>query len=156
MYRPKKEGIGHLPGAQLIADVLGADVVPMPEKEIGWFPLDWIQDARSHPLLDFLPGQQMVLHWHGDMFYRPEDAINLATSKGCENQGFLLDDYVLGLQFHLEMTKEGLSGLIAHSENELAQAGGRFIQDAETMLKDGHFEESQRIMEKILDQFVWK
>lgn len=150
----KKKVLGICLGAQLIAGVLGADVVPIEVKEIGWFPVEWTQAARSHPMLDFLPDRQMVLHWHGDRFYIPDGATHLATSKGCDNQGFLVDDYVLGLQFHLEMTRKGLAGLIEHSREELTQAKGTFIQDSATMLKADSFSENHQTMRQLLDRFL--
>ena len=138
-------------GAQLIAEVLGAKVQPMLEKEIGWFPVYWTRQAREHSPLDFLPAEQMVFHWHGDVFYTPENAINLATSKGCENQAFFIDDHVLGLQFHLEMTPEGLSELISSSRNELKE--GRFIQERDEILTSDYFSENHQILTKLLDRF---
>ncbi|GAA5521875.1 type 1 glutamine amidotransferase [Aliifodinibius salicampi] len=148
----KKKVLGICLGAQLIADALGAEVVTLLEKEIGWFPVQWTPSARNHPTLNFLPPQQIVLHWHGDMFYRPNGAINLGCSEGCENQGFMLDDYVLGLQFHLEMTKEGLSQLIENSQHK--NGNGRFVQNAEQMLTEGYFEQNHNTMCKLLDRFI--
>lgn len=147
----KKKVLGICLGAQLIADVLGADVQPMPTKEIGWFPIRWAEAARQHPLLNFLPVEQTVLHWHGDQFKLPTGALSLASSEGCSNQGFLLGDYVLGLQFHLEMTKIGLAKLINHGEDELT--GGPYLQDAETMIKNPFFEENHQMMHRLLDGF---
>ncbi|MCW9705733.1 type 1 glutamine amidotransferase [Fodinibius salsisoli] len=148
----KKKVLGICLGAQLIAEALGAKVVTLLEKEIGWFPVQWTPSARNHPALDFLPPQQMALHWHGDMFYRPDDAINLGSSKGCRNQGFMLDDYVLGLQFHLEMTKEGLSQLIESTQHKFGN--GRFVQNAEQMLEAGYFKQNHDTMGELLDRFM--
>ncbi|SHE60592.1 GMP synthase-Glutamine amidotransferase [Fodinibius roseus] len=148
----KKKVLGVCLGAQLIADALGAEVVTLFEKEIGWFPIQWTPSARNHPALDFLPPQQIVVHWHGDMFYRPDGAINLGCSEGCENQGFMLGDYVLGLQFHLEMTQEGLSELIENCRNEINN--GQFVQNAEQMLNEGYFEQNHDTMGQLLDRFI--
>lgn len=149
----KKKVLGICLGAQLIADVLGAEVATMSQKEIGWFPLHWSKEPGQHPLLDFLPARQTVLHWHGDMFAIPDGALPLASSDCCLNQGFIIDNQVLGLQFHLEMTPEGLSGLISHSEDELSIEGD-YIQDPETMLSSNNFETNNKVMAKILDQFI--
>lgn len=140
-------------GAQLIADVLGAEVNSMNQKEIGWFPLNWNESARNHRLLDFLPTNQIVLHWHGDQFSLPGGALSLASSKGCANQGFLVDEQIMGLQFHLEMTKDGLDELIQHSNNELKRSDGPFIQSPVTMLNAPHFEENHHTTRKLLNRF---
>lgn len=148
-----KKVLGICLGAQLIANVLRASVAPMAQKEIGWFPLEWTNEAKQHPLFESLPQQQTVLHWHGDRFEIPEGALPLAGSKGCDNQGFLWNDQVLGLQFHLEMTRDGLAALIKNSTYELVRAKGPFIQDADIMLNDGFFEENNRVMHQLLDRF---
>jgi GMP synthase (glutamine-hydrolysing) len=140
-------------GAQLIADVMGADVYSMNQKEIGWFPINWKESARKPPLLDFLPARQTVLHWHGDQFNLPDEALPLASSKGCPNQGFLVNEQILGLQFHLEMTKEGLDKLIQHSNDELKKSDGPFIQSPVTMLNASGFEENHETMKQILNRF---
>ncbi len=148
-----KKVLGICLGAQLIADVLGAEVVSMPEKEIGWFPIRWTEAACNHPILDFLPDRQTVLHWHGDRFEIPDGAIPLAESEACSNQGFMVDNHVLGLQFHLEMTLEGLSELIANSKSELADADGRFIQKPDMMLNKDYIDDIHQIMSMLFDRF---
>lgn len=140
-------------GAQLIADVLGAKVEPMDQKEIGWFPISWTPEARAHELLSFLPEQQQVLHWHGDRFEIPDKALPLAKSEACANQGFLTDTRILGLQFHLEMTKQGLKDLIANSTDELKTARGAWVQQPDEMLQRGYFKDSHNTMKNLLDWF---
>ncbi|MEL7833529.1 type 1 glutamine amidotransferase [Fodinibius sp. Rm-B-1B1-1] len=148
----QKKVLGICLGAQLIANALGAKVVTLLEKEIGWFPIQWSSSALNHPMLNFLPPQQMVFHWHGDMFYLPQNAISIGKSEGCENQGFMLDDYVLGLQFHLEITQEGLSKLVNNSQGDLEN--GRFMQDADHILSEGCFEQNHNTMYQLLDRFL--
>ena len=149
-----KKVLGICLGAQLIADVLGADVRPMSYKEIGWFPIKWNEAFRQRPEFDFLPPQQTVLHWHGDLFEIPDGAIPLAESEACTNQGFMVDNQILGLQFHLEMTREGLTGLIANSKSELAEADGRFIQDGDAMIDDGLFDQNHQTLNRLLKKFL--
>lgn len=150
----KKKVLGICLGAQLIANVLGAKVEPMPGKEIGWFPVKWDQNAREHRMFNFLPERQLVLHWHGDEFKIPRHALPLAHSEACENQGFLFNNHVLGLQFHTEMTKEGLAALIENSGDELAKTGGQFIQNADNMLTENTFTDNHQTMEQLLDRFL--
>lgn len=149
----KKKVLGICLGAQLIADVLGADITTMSQKEMGWFPLHWSKESGDHPLLNFLPARQTVLHWHGDMFDIPDGALPLASSACCPNQGFVIDNLVLGLQFHLEMTPDGLESLVANAGAELS-AQSRFIQKAPKMLEVSHFKSSNRTMATLLDRFL--
>jgi len=121
-----KTVLGICLGAQLIADVLGAKVYPGPQKEIGWFP---IQRAAGAPGL--LPEALTVFHWHGDTFDLPAGAARLASSEACQNQGFVYNDRVVGLQFHMETTPASMDALIENCGHELVDAP--FIQTAAQM-----------------------
>lgn len=122
----EKTVIGICLGAQLMADVLGADVYPGPEKEIGWFPI-----ARSSAAPDLIPDELTVFHWHGDTFDIPEDAVPLASSKPGINQGFVYNETAVGLQFHMEITEYGVEELIQECGDELEDSS--FIQSPEEM-----------------------
>ena len=113
-------------GAQLIADALGARVYPGPQKEIGWFP---IRRAEGAPAL--IPEELVAFHWHGDTFDIPAGAARLASSEACANQGFVFNDRVVALQFHLETTPESMDALIENCADELVAAP--FVQSAEEM-----------------------
>ncbi|NKC23053.1 glutamine amidotransferase [Ochrobactrum oryzae] len=108
-------------GAQQIAKALGAKVMPMGHKEIGFSPLSLTDEGRVGPLrhLEGVP----VLHWHGDAFEIPSDASSLASTPLCATQGFAVGHNILGLQFHPEV--EACAGierwLIGHAA-ELSQA----------------------------------
>jgi GMP synthase-like glutamine amidotransferase len=93
--------VGICLGAQLIADALGARVFQNPEIEIGWLPVTWTDEARA--AFPDLPATANVLHWHGDTFGLPADATGLAASEGCPEQGFLIKNKCLALQFHMEV-----------------------------------------------------
>ena len=120
-------------GAQLIADVLGARVHAGAHKEIGWFPISLTPEARETRVFGFLEPELTVFHWHGDTFAIPEGSIHLARSEACENQAFLYDDRVLGLQFHLESTPESVELITRHCRDELVPAAwiqsGRGIKE---------------------------
>lgn len=146
--------VGICLGAQLIANVLGGKVYPNKEREIGWYPIEWEHKALKLPLFEFLPKQQKVLHWHGDTFEIPGNAINLAVSSACKRQGFLFNNSVLGLQFHLEMTPHSLRELIQHSREELIR-DGKFVQTVEKMLSgDRLFEQANKSMIELMNRFL--
>jgi GMP synthase-like glutamine amidotransferase len=126
-----KPVLGVCLGAQLLADVLGAQVVPNKEKEIGWFQ---IVRAGVVPerLASVLPERQTVFHWHGDTFALPEKAIRLYSSAACVNQAFVYEERVIGLQFHLETTPDSVATLIDNCRPELVAAP--WIQKEKEML----------------------
>ncbi len=109
-------------GAQLMARVLGEPVGPMPVKEIGFSPLT-LTAAGQDSVLQHLPADLPVLHWHGDQFGIPAGASSLAQTPLCPHQAFALEHYALGLQFHLEADASRIEQwLIGHCA-ELTHAG---------------------------------
>lgn len=136
-------------GAQLIADVLGAGVYKNSDKEIGWFTINRSVDVESMMLAKAIPEQVEVFHWHGDTFDLPQDAILLAESEACKNQGFILDERVLALQFHLETTLESAISLIDKCGDELD--GSAYVQSKNEMLSNSQrFSNINQIMRSIL------
>ena len=127
--------IGVCLGAQLLADVLGARVYRLPDKEIGWFPITLTEAAGSTKLFAFLPKSFDVFHWHGDTFDLPQGSVHLASSAACVNQAFLYDGRVLGLQFHMESTPSSVHEIVANCGSELVQ--GPYIQSVERFLAAG-------------------
>ena len=124
--------VGVCLGAQLLADVLGARVYRNPHKEIGWLPIELTEEGAADPIFAPLAPGLTVYHWHGDTFPLPPGARHLARSAGCEHQAFLYQERVLGLQFHLETTRESLAALVANCADEIVP--GPYVQNAATML----------------------
>lgn len=106
-------------GAQLMARALGARVYPGPKKEIGFAPLSLTDQGRESPLSAF--DSEPVLHWHGDTFDLPSDAVRLAFTEACENQAFAVDRNVLAVQFHPEAGAPGFERWLIGHTGELAQ-----------------------------------
>jgi GMP synthase-like glutamine amidotransferase len=138
-------------GAQLIADVMGAEVTQNENREIGWFPVNREIAGGESPLADAFPETLDVFHWHGDTFDIPEDARLLATSEACRNQGFLYDNRVVGLQFHLETTPDSAAALVQQCAGELD--GSKYVQSGVEMLSDhSRFERINRVMADLLNK----
>lgn len=108
-------------GAQLIARALGAAVVSMCVKEIGFAPLTLAPEGEASPLAAL--GQVPVLHWHGGRFDIPAGAVRLAGTETCANQAFGIDSHVLALQCHLEADPRRIERWLVGHACELAQAG---------------------------------
>jgi GMP synthase-like glutamine amidotransferase len=145
-----KTVIGICLGAQLIADVLGSKVYAGQEKEIGWFPVLKTKEAAKSKVFRDFPSDVKAFHWHGDTFDLPPGSIRIAESAGCPNQAYIYEDRVLGLQFHLEITKQGAEDLVWNCRDELVE--GPFIQSAEYILgSEEHFMKVNKIMEQLLD-----
>ena len=136
-------------GAQLLASVCGARITVNPNKEIGWFEVS--PSAELPPWAAGIFTRQMVMfHWHGDTFELPPTALPFGTSVACRNQGFIIDDHVVGLQFHPEMTMAGVNALIEQCGNELAD--GPWIQTAEQMRDgEGFITAAHEFMGRLLD-----
>jgi GMP synthase-like glutamine amidotransferase len=119
-------------GAQLVAAALGARVYPNAHKEVGWFPVRRRLEAERSKLGRALPLEIEAFHWHGETFDLPAGAIPLASSEACLNQGFVLGERVLGVQFHLETTPEAIGQLVANCPEDLTE--GSFVQSPAAML----------------------
>ncbi|UAW96892.1 gamma-glutamyl-gamma-aminobutyrate hydrolase family protein [Halopseudomonas nanhaiensis] len=144
-----KPVLGICLGAQLIANVMGSQVYPNGEREIGWFPVQGLAHAGAD-VFSF-PSEAMVLHWHGETFELPYGAVQLARSEACDNQAFQLGRHVIGLQFHLEATPGLLTGFVESSGDDLTPS--RYVQSADTILAtdSSRLEAASHLMGKVLE-----
>ncbi|MFZ5940332.1 MAG: type 1 glutamine amidotransferase [Bacteroidota bacterium] len=140
-----KRVLGICLGAQLIASALGAEVLPNPEREIGWFPLfSEVEDETGFAGLT-------AFHWHGETFRLPEGAVHLCRSEGCLNQAFRLGKHTVALQFHLEVDELSVRGMTDEMKHELIPS--RYVMGPETILANLHnIRDNQRAMFSLLDR----
>lgn len=151
--RQQKKILGICLGSQILADTLGAAVYPNREKEIGFMPVYFTETAKQHPCFEHFGGKSTVFHWHGETFDLPEGAVRLAYSTPCLNQAFLLNDNIMGIQFHLEMTQDIIGDLVAYGEKELVP-GSSYMHSAEKIGNDLHFiENGKKQLYQLLDGF---
>lgn len=115
-------------GSQLVAEVLGGNVYPNTEKEIGWFPLQ-VNNTKLSPLA-CLGEEYTLFHWHGDTYLLPDHAEVLASTALTPHQAFWVNPNVLGLQFHLECNEKTIAQFIENGKAEL-ELTGKYIQTAE-------------------------
>jgi GMP synthase-like glutamine amidotransferase len=133
----QKTVLGICLGSQLIAAALGAKVFKNKEPEIGWFNVNLTNEGANNYLFKDFGKTFKVFQWHGDTFDLPKGAKQIASSDACLNQGFVIDNKVVGLQFHLEITVEGLEQMLEGAEDELIDAP--FIQKKDDILKNSHY-----------------
>lgn len=141
-------------GAQLMAHVLGAKVGKSPEREIGFHPISRTPHARDIHLFADFPDLFGAFHWHGDAFDIPRHGVPLFQSQGCPTQGFMVGESILGLQFHMEITLEGIEALLTNARDDLTP-DGPFVQKPDDM----HAAAGELLpilhglMDKLLDRF---
>lgn len=106
-------------GSQFIARALGATVRRNTEVELGWKPLTLTEAGKSSPLRH-LTGP--VLHWHGEIFDLPKDALSLCHTDLTPHQGFSWGR-ALAMQFHPEVTAQGLEQWYVGNVGDIREAG---------------------------------
>jgi GMP synthase-like glutamine amidotransferase len=145
-----KRVVGICLGAQLIADVLDGRVVQNPHIELGWLPVTWTPEARA--AFPALPASSTVLHWHGDTFSLPHGATRLASSEACPEQGFIIRNKCLGLQFHMEVDPPLVKQFI---DSQGEWHAGSHVQIAETIAAKAaaHCAENRILLHAMLDAF---
>jgi GMP synthase-like glutamine amidotransferase len=151
--KKRKKVLGICLGAQLIARVLNASIYKNPYPEIGWFPVRLAPVARTLPVFRKFPDSWTAFHWHAETFAIPPMCFRIAESDGCPNQGFLYEDHVMALQFHMETDAAGIESLLAHSTDH--RETGSYIQSEEDIRKgiQAHLKTMHRMLENLL--YAW-
>jgi GMP synthase (glutamine-hydrolysing) len=92
-------------GAQLVAEVAGGKVGPLPGgREIGWHEVELLAAANGDPLLGGLESPLVALEWHGYAFGAPPGAAELARGTAGLQAFRVGDAPAWGIQFHAEVT----------------------------------------------------
>ncbi len=148
-----KKMLGICLGAQLLAEILGTEVYPNDQKEIGWFPLQK-NKTSGHEILNLFKEKNLfAFHWHGDTFDLPEDARLLFSSEAARNQAFVWKDRIFALQFHWEVKPKNVQLLLKNSVADLTD--GPFVQQPEEMLiNQSLFAEARKNLFLFLDYVV--
>jgi GMP synthase-like glutamine amidotransferase len=147
-----KKILGICLGAQILAHILGAKVTKNKFKEIGWFEVTKTESGKSSALLKDIPETFNAFHWHGDTFDLPSGAQHLAVSRACFHQAFSYGKDILGLQFHLESTRNSINKLIKNCKTELVD--GPFIQRLEILLDRNPLMQSNQLMDRVIQNLI--
>ncbi|MGM0241036.1 type 1 glutamine amidotransferase [Enterococcus sp. AZ103] len=130
-------------GAQQIAKTLGYQITKGP-KEVGFAPVYLKSKTIPH-----LPAELLALHWHEETFEIPADADLLFSSDLLENQGFVMNHRVIGLQFHFEPQADDLREIVINDGNYTKD--NHLNQTAEDILKTPVPIENKAVMFQLLD-----
>ncbi|HLD50386.1 MAG TPA: gamma-glutamyl-gamma-aminobutyrate hydrolase family protein [bacterium] len=115
----EKPVLGICLGSQLLAASLGARVYKGKKKEIGWLPVRLIGEGQKDFLWNGHSESFVPLHWHGDIFELPQDAVPLASSELTHYQAFRFGKNAYGFLFHLEVTEPMLREWVRKFSGEL-------------------------------------
>jgi len=126
--------LGHCLGGQLISKALGGVVTANPVKEIGWLPVQKINNDISNDWLTGFNGEATLFHWHGETFSIPDGATAILKSQNCAHQGFVIHN-TLALQCHVEMTAPMVREWAELYKDELA-VPSETVQSQKEMIDD--------------------
>ncbi|MHB8455092.1 MAG: type 1 glutamine amidotransferase [Acidiferrobacterales bacterium] len=112
--------LGHCLGGQLLSKALGGTITPNPVREIGWLPVQKVENASADAWLNGLAPEIEVFHWHGETFTIPAGATRILASRACPNQGFVIGK-ALGLQCHVEMLPKMIHDWARIGQDEIAR-----------------------------------
>jgi len=120
-------------GSQLLAAAAGARVYPntrpgpdgrpVPVREVGWGPVDFLGVERE-PALAGLGKRELMLHWHGDTYDLPAGAVHLASTAACQHQAFRLGTRQFALQFHPELEAQTIATWVREDADYVRAANG--------------------------------
>ena len=148
-----KTVLGFCLGSQLMANALGAKVSKNRYKEIGWYELKLTKTGRSIKALSRFPDRLIAYQWHGETFNIPKNAALAATGDVCANQAFVFGGRVIGMQFHLEVSRDDVAAWIKSGPDDLTN--DKYVQTPEKMLgNEKGFTEIKKYMTMMLDDLA--
>lgn len=126
--------IGICLGSQMIASALGARVYKNSHPEMGFWPINFSQEAQHDNVFKHFPANLNVMHFHFDTFTLPSGAIAMAESTITPVQAFRYGKNVFALQFHSELTESNLPVFIRQLATEIVP--GPLVQNPVEMLQN--------------------
>ncbi len=147
--------LGHCLGGQLMAKALGGEVTRNPVKEIGWGRVDVLQNDVAGQWFGAGLKSFNSFHWHREMFSIPPGGTRVASSPYCENQVFALGRH-LGMQCHVDMTRELIESWCESGAREIARARSPAVQPAATIRAEieARLPELHRVADRVYDRWT--
>jgi GMP synthase-like glutamine amidotransferase len=127
--------LGHCLGGQLMAKALGARVVRTATPEIGWLHVEVCDRGARREWFGGLP-RFAAFEWHYDIFDLPPMATRVLTNAFNADQGYIIDDRHIGMQCHVEMTRELVETWCQTGAAELPARSNSHLQTAADLLSD--------------------
>ena len=140
--------VGVCLGAQLLSVAYGGKYEHSPEREIGVFPINLTEAGLADDHIKDFGSTLNTGHWHGDMPGLSDNAVVLATSKGCPRQIVRFSPKHYAFQAHLEFDSEGIDLLIAaDGEEHLRQQNQElpFVQTPEQLLSNDYCQMNKKL-----------
>lgn len=128
--------VGVCLGAQLLSVAYGGKYEHSPKREIGVFPINLTEAGLADDHIKDFGSTLDTGHWHGDMPGLSDNAVVIATSKGCPRQIVRFSPKHYAFQAHLEFDPEAVDLLIAaDGEEHLRQQNQElpFVQTPEQL-----------------------
>ena len=140
--------VGVCLGAQLLSVAYGGKYEHSPEREIGVFPINLTEAGLADDHIKDFGSTLDTGHWHGDMPGLSDNAVVLATSKGCPRQIVRFSPKHYAFQAHLEFDPEAIDLLIAaDGEEHLRQQNQElpFVQTPEQLRANDYSQMNKKL-----------
>lgn len=140
--------VGVCLGAQLLSVAYGGKYEHSPEREIGVFPINLTEAGLADDHIKDFGSTLDTGHWHGDMPGLSDNAVVMATSKGCPRQIVCFSPKHYAFQAHLEFDPEAIDLLIAaDGEEHLRQQNQElpFVQTPEQLRANDYSQMNKKL-----------
>lgn len=140
--------VGVCLGAQLLSVAYGGKYEHSPEREIGVFPINLTEAGLADDHIKDFGSTLDTGHWHGDMPGLSDNAVVIATSKGCPRQIVRFSPKHYAFQAHLEFDPEAIDLLIAaDGEEHLRQQNQElpFVQTPEQLRANDYSQMNKKL-----------
>lgn len=140
--------VGVCLGAQLLSVAYGGKYEHSPEREIGVFPINLTEAGLADDHIKDFGSTLDTGHWHGDMPGLSDNAVVIATSKGCPRQIVRFSPKHYAFQAHLEFDPESIDLLIAaDGEEHLRQQNQElpFVQTPEQLRANDYSQMNKKL-----------
>jgi GMP synthase-like glutamine amidotransferase len=145
-------------GSQFLARALGARVFRCPAPEFGFKKIRLEAEGRTDPAFSRLAARRssgtfLAIQWHGDAWELPSGAVRLASSAAWANQAFRYGENAIGIQFHLEFTRDAIANSVAADPEKICR-DPRGEDPASFSAPGPRYDEVRTNMELLLEGFL--